>query len=69
MTSSPCLQPLPLETIVTLSDIEQRGSLASMFADDLYSCTASDAIYVLEKIDADYFVVKYVHRRYRQDGH
>jgi hypothetical protein len=68
MTSSPCLQPFALESIVTLSDIEQRGSLASMFADDLYSCRASDAIYVLEKIDAHYFIVKYVHPRYRQDG-
>jgi len=68
MTGSPCVQPFTLESIITLSDVEQRGSLACMFADDLYSCTAPDAIYVLEKIDADYFIVKYVHARYRQDG-
>jgi hypothetical protein len=68
MTSSPCLLPFALESIVTLCQVEQRGSLASMFADDLYSCTAPDVIYVLEKIDPDYFIVKYVHPRYRQDG-
>ena len=67
MTRSPSLKPFALESIVTIRDIEQRGSLACMFADDLYSCTAPDAIYILEKIDADYFIVKYAHARYRQD--
>jgi hypothetical protein len=51
------------ENIVTRQDVEQRGSLTCLFVDDMYLCAAKDATYILEKIDADYYIVKYIHAR------